>query len=291
MLSKKVSGEAINIGSLTDFYMTENIEDFDKFYVVLREKAPSGKMLDFCECFINCRDLEQSFVCSGYKQDKVGVIEIFQKQYIGWCEEQEKVREGGRQIVTADENERACKVVDSINRCSATKALFTASEREEVFKQLEIFWKYEGIDLKSKLDLVKIDHLNKIIYIIDLKTTGFAVDSFKESIEKYQYWLQLYMYGLAFYYEFKNKIENIHEYKCQFKWIVESTKYPGSPCIFNMSHSDELKAENGGTINGKYYKGFKELISDYKWYLEHDEWVHKRELIENNFEVDISIFN
>lgn len=291
MLTKKPSSESLTCGNLVDALLTEP-ENFNNLFIEEKEKEPSGLLLSFGKCLLDCNgDYESAYRCSGFKQTFETVKEKFDKEHLNWYNEQREIRGGKKLPYSSEEYDKAVRVVESLQRNDAVSSYFKAQENEEVFKQLEIFWEYKDVQLKSKLDLVKIDKNNKIIYIIDLKTTGFAVDSFKESIEKYQYWLQLYMYGLAFYYKFKNEIPNIEEYKCKFKWIVESTKYPGSPCIFNMSPSDELKAENGGIINGKYYKGFKELISDYKWYLEHDQWIHKRELIENQFEVDISVFN
>ena len=48
-------------------------------------------------------------------------------------------------------------------------------EDEEVLLEHEIFWEYKGLPMKSKLDKVKINHTNKVIKLIDLKTTSESV--------------------------------------------------------------------------------------------------------------------
>lgn len=34
--------------------------------------------------------------------------------------------------------------------------------------------------------------------------------------------------------------------------------------------------------NGKWCKGFKELVEDYKWYKTNNSWDYNKEIIENN---------
>jgi len=292
MLNKKPSSEALTIGNLVDALLTER-DRFDELFLLKKAKEPSGLMLPYVEALLrNDGNFEKAYLESGYKQSEASIREKFEKEGKEWYNEQLELKTSSKSLYTQEEYSRAIAVVSSLQNNKFIAQCFEISnENEEIFKQLEIYWKYKGIDLKSKLDVVKINRKNKKIILYDLKTTGYSVNSFYDSVIKYSYWLQMSMYGMAIYHYFKDKIENIKEYDIEFKWIVESTKYPGSPIIYNMSKEDADKGVNGGKIDGKYVKGFIQLIEDYIWYTETNQWTHKREIIENNFECDISIFN
>lgn len=67
---------------------------------------------------------------------------------------------------------------------------------EEFATELELrhaptFLKYK---IKGILDAIKVDFEEKKIYVTDFKTTGGSLEVFKESFEKYGYWLQASIY-------------------------------------------------------------------------------------------------
>ena len=291
MLHKKASSEALTIGNLVDATLTER-DRFDELFLKKEAKEPSGLMLPYVESLLrNNGDYEKAYIESGYKQSEASIREKFEKEGKEYYNEQLELKTSSKSLYTEEEYNKAIAVVNSLQNNEFISNCFKALDEEEIYKQLEIYWKYKGIELKSKLDVVKINRSKKKIIIYDLKTTGYSVNSFLDSVYKYSYWLQMAMYGLAVLYKFKEEIQDIEEYKVEFKWIVESTKYPGSPTIFNMSESDAKKGVEGGKINGKYTKGFIQLINDYIWHTETNQWTHKKEIIENNFECNTSIFD
>ena len=72
--------------------------------------------------------------------------------------------------------------------------------------------------LKGVLDNVKIDHVKKIIYINDLKTTGKTISDFKETIEFYNYWVQAAIYWRLVAYRFHEHLND--DWKMVFSFIV-----------------------------------------------------------------------
>ena len=291
LLGKKPSGEALTIGSIVDTILTD-ASNFENQFLIKKAKEPTGMMLDYTHCLLKFDgDHEEAYKCSGYKTNKDNIREKFEKDCLEYYEEQKELKTSSKHLCTEEEYSKALAVVNSLQKNPITSKCFEALENEEIYKQLEIFWEYKGVKLKSKLDVLKINKTEKKIILYDLKTTGFSVQNFTESIIKYQYWLQMAMYGLAVMYHFKESIPNIDEYKIEFKWIVESTKYPGTPQLFKMSEKDAEKGIYGGKIEGKYYKGFIELIDDYLWYLNNNEWNYRRDVIQNNFEIDLQIFS
>lgn len=79
----------------------------------------------------------------------------------------------------------------------------------------EIYLRHElkdySFNIHGILDNLVIDHLNKTIKINDFKTTSKDLNSFKETIEFYRYWLQIIIYILLVinskYYKEGYKIE------------------------------------------------------------------------------------
>jgi len=290
MLLKKTTSKALTIGKMIDTMLLEP-EKFEEYYSARKAKVPTGMMLDYTNAYIEKENHNYAYAVSGYKQDRDMVREKFERDCKEYYEEQKAINEQKKLFYAEEEYSTVIKVVESIQQNEKIFNCFKALEDEEFFGQLEILWEYKGIQLKSILDILKINHSKKLITIYDLKTTGDSINNFITSIEKYQYWLQMAMYGLAVLYKFKESIKNIEEYSVEFKWIVESTKYPGSPIIYKMSESDAKKGVEGGKINGVWQKGFQQLIDDYIWHTDNNEWTYKREIIESEFECDISIFN
>jgi hypothetical protein len=71
--------------------------------------------------------------------------------------------------------------------------------------------------LKGIVDKYIVDDETKTITIIDLKTTAKPLESFAETVDFYNYWLQAAVYSLLVV---KNVDENQQKYKIIFKFVV-----------------------------------------------------------------------
>ena len=74
--------------------------------------------------------------------------------------------------------------------------------------------------LKGIVDKYIVDDESKTITIVDLKTTAKPLDSFAETVDFYNYWLQAAIYSLLV---MKNVDKNQQEYKIIFKFVVIDT--------------------------------------------------------------------
>jgi hypothetical protein len=74
-----------------------------------------------------------------------------------------------------------------------------------------------SFDLHGIIDHYKIDDVNKIVTITDLKTTSKSIVDFPETVEYYKYWLQAAIYVKLVYHSLTEKQK---EYDIQFKFIV-----------------------------------------------------------------------
>lgn len=190
-------------------------------------------------------------------------------------------------VLYQEEYELALQMVETFNTHQFTSHIFNAHDELEVIDQAIVFFEYNGIKCKSMLDKVIIDHYNKVIYPKDIKTG--AAPNFMTNFYQYKYYLQGAMYSEAILQLINNnKLEGYTV--APFEFIYVSRVNPNVPQRYIMTYYDIEKASYGWDTNAGYHKkGVIELINDYKWYLNNDEFDYKRELIENNGVVEINL--
>jgi hypothetical protein len=155
----------------------------------------------------------------------------------------------------------------------ANELLFNYPETFEVHNEFHINWEYPNasslgdLPCKSLLDRVMIDHTNKKIILVDIKTTA-DVYNFKHSIEEFDYCRQLAYYWLAIHWYFKNELKlNIEEYEYE-TYIVAVQSHDGYEVrVFKFNHK---------TIEERL------VIIDYAikriaWHKDNNLWDHMKE--------------
>jgi len=289
-LEYKSESDALTLGSLVDVMLTES-ENFDNLFLVNDNVRPSGQLGDYVDLIYQGFSEEDAYASVGFKRDKLEVIkEKFQYEgpqaYYKFLLESKN-----KKVISREEYDKALRIVNSLLTNRFTSKYFNC-EDTECLTQLELYWNYKDFDCRSRLDIVKINHKEKTILPIDVKTSGKSTYNFLESIVRFRYDLQasFYMEALQWY------IDNKEEYKgyklLPFLFIVEHTDYPGLPLIYECTEKDIYGGKYGGiTTTGVKLKGFDELVTDLKWYYQYDSWDYTREIIENNGKVEINLFN
>ena len=202
----------------------------------------------------------------------------------------------GKTVLSSEENDLISQIVMSIRTSPNTSKYFQTSKDVEVLYQLAIYFPCQGVDCKALLDMVVINHKEKTIQPIDIKTMGDQTIYFPKSLRQRRYDIQA-----AFYTEALKSKKVYDTYKIlPFKFIVESTVNPGNPLIFTCS-DELLKIGREGRVD-EYVrifnvfdhrheklpeiKGFQQLIEDYKWYMEND-FEKNRKIVESQGEFNI----
>lgn len=174
-------------------------------------------------------------------------------------------------IVSTEMNEVAKTMAESIKTNEFTKDII----KDDGLVQLEIYWNLEHFDLKSLLDYVEIDEKNKTIQPWDLKSTGYSTTAFKKSIYKFRYDFQAAFYTFALKFKYP-------DYKIlPFKFLVESSSYPGTPLVYQMSDYALSVGAFGGNVDGVEYKGFTQCLEQLQWHCETNIWNYTKEQYEN----------
>ena len=155
----------------------------------------------------------------------------------------------------------------------ANELLFNYPETFEVHNEFHINWEYPNasslgdLPCKSLLDRVMIDHTNKKIILVDIKTTA-DVYNFKHSVEEFDYCRQLAYYWLAIHWYFKNELKlNIEEYEYE-TYIIAVQSHDGYEVrVFKF---------NPKTV-GERLVAIDYAIKRIAWHKDNNLWDHMKE--------------
>lgn len=155
----------------------------------------------------------------------------------------------------------------------ANELLYNFSDTYEVHNEFHINWEYPNaseygdLPCKSLLDRVMIDHTNKKIILIDLKTTANVYD-FKHSIEEFDYCRQLAYYWEAIYWYFKYELNlNIEDYEYETYIIAIQSHDNYEIRVFQINPRNIEERFN--TID--------KALKDIAWHRNNNLWEHTKE--------------
>jgi len=288
------------IGTCVDILLTEP-ESFDsKFAVDTLEEFtnfPTPQMKKYVEIFIETGSSEKAYELVGFKKSNIlAVIDKYEAEGKDYAEYLLKKKEFNdknkdKKILTKEQYSKCKSIADSLKNNKFTKKYFCESTKEiEVINQLELYWSMLGTNFKCKLDKVIIDHVNKTVQPIDIKTTGKHTSKFMESFINFRYDIQasIYYQGICDY--IWKKSENLKGYSIlPFKFIVESTKYIGTPLIYNVNPRIIDQAYEGYFYRNTEMVGWHTLLKELEWHKEYNVWDYSRKVFENDGQVEVEL--
>lgn len=161
-------------------------------------------------------------------------------------------------IVTSDLFNEATKVAQVLCTHRWTRDLFLDEETQkkhgiEILYQFKIKYVYNNLVCKSKIDIVIVDHANKLIIPWDIKTGSDYPRTFiRSGIYKYRYCYQgvLYREGLK---AFIKKIDALKDYKIGlFGFVYISRAKPVYPVKVRISEYLHEQIRDSGVDNSTY---------------------------------------
>jgi len=202
-----------------------------------------------------------------------------------------KVEHLGMTMVTVEDVENAERIVEALKESSSTSAIVNleTNDRFEVINQMKIEdYIIDGMRLKSMLDKVIIDHVDKVIYPYDLKCTWSVEGFYKDYYLYRRAYIQGYLYKAALEYVTKlpgNELEGYTVKPLAFI-VCDSINYY-QPLIYDMSEEDVKEAYEGFTHKYTTYPGVKQIIEECQWAIENDTWNISKTNFEKNGRLNI----
>lgn len=269
--------DSLIFGQLVDTLVTDADKFMDSFYILPDDVnfSPSEKRL-FNELYNYGVSLTDYSVDSSPESIDylLGIVrganyfshykdDTLYKNVLGLIKKYNYYSEGKyRHIITSEQYLNAVKCVEALYNSPITSRFFKETNDVSIYHQVVI----TDQDLKCKFDILYIDHANKKIYPIDLKTTGDLEINFAKSFKKFKYYRQaeLYMKLLLKFLE-KNKIGYSVE---PFRFMVIN-KESLTPLLFvfpieyivNDYGKTVLKISKYDTVNP-----IDKVIDEIRWY-------------------------
>ena len=215
-------------------------ERFDDYFICMPSKLPSDaltKVLNNISLYTDLTELsliDDKIVLNSLKE--VGLYQSIkddakriEKVRTTECEDYYSFSHVKDKNIIDQDMLNKCK--DNVNIIKKNKDIMNVLDRKitdfeldniEIYNEQNLSCQLENFKfgLKGCIDKYIIDHDNKVITIIDIKTTGKALISFPETVEYYNYWLQAAIYTVLV---LKNIEEKAKNYKINFNFIVIDT--------------------------------------------------------------------
>lgn len=138
-----------------------------------------------------------------------------------------------------------------------------AKENEDSYNEFEILWEYNGVKCKSLIDRVVVDHTNKIIKLVDFKTTA-KLFNFSESYNNFGYDRQLAFYTKALAYKLKLEDYTFEHYIVACDTITHEAK------VFKIDSIQDATEK------------IEELLDRAKWHIDNNQYEHSMEYYTND---------
>jgi hypothetical protein len=146
---------------------------------------------------------------------------------------------------------------------------------------------YNKFKFRGVIDKLIIDHKNKTVKLIDLKTGKNKAEDFQNSFIKWRYYFQEAVYMKSFNY-ICDKF-NLKDYTLlpfEFLYISTSEKIPFTFIVNDTWHNAALKGFT--TSSGYAYDGLNKVLEDIEWHLKNKIFNMSRYVYESKGNVVIN---
>ncbi len=213
----------------------------------------------------------------------------------------------GRKIISHEMNVQALQLVDILRSHPEVKDYFVPSEHNLLMFQLELYidvqigMEDKTMPLKGALDIVRFNHLDKTVQIIDFKSS-YSAFGFLHSIKQFGYcdqlsyydfllreWLKLYCDGSYCEYKMIPPINVVIDINDKEPYIYE---YDWKDIALSADGNKEFLYSLYQTYdhNARIKRGWKRLLEDITWHYQRNLWNKPRELYETK-RIKVNLLN
>lgn len=274
---------AFETGTMIHMYILQPDEFWDNYVILDYETPKSKEQRIFCETYAHSTELDHDLRLleafnSAYrangKSDNKKLLEAKEialkyESYIKYLDIQNKT------VISYADLTRLRNISDSINNHKKAKELLTnIPSLYESNNEFHINWDYSVkvadnnfiLPCKSLLDRLVINHKEKLIRLIDLKTTSDISNFNIKSFWKFDYGRQLAFYKLAIRWYFENELKlNFDEYTIEYYIIAIETINNNEIRVFKI-HEDII---NNSTVD------ISQIMTEINWHIQNNLWDHR----------------
>lgn len=278
-----ISAKYLDKGTMIHMYLLQPDEFWHNYIVIDYEKPKTAQQTAFCERYHSSAEIVEEdklldaykFAYSGNNMSRDAMLKKAKELQIKFAEYIEALEKTDLYTIISFADLNMLKnIKDNIEKHIKADELLTDQPGMECHNEFHINWEAEkqGVSCKSLLDRVKIDHANRKITLIDLKTTA-DVYNFKHSVEEYDYYRQIAFYILALTWYMKDQGYDIEDYDLEAYIVAIQSNGNNEVRVFNMLNEKELLDRKDLIAN---------TLTEISYHYQTGNWDHTREYYENN---------
>jgi hypothetical protein len=299
------------IGRAVDDWITQGDEYFITHYHLGATSKPSDVIMSIIQQTFATRTVDDWFEQNllpaieahnyqpNWKPDtKIAKVSTEGERY--W---KELLYSQGKTVLSVEQYTKVQNIVSELFNNRFTESYFRSSAQKHIYYQLPIYFELNNVQCKALLDMVIVDHVEKEITLIDIKTIGDYTKNFDYQCLRRRYDIQIAWYMKAILHW--AKINHFGDYNLNFpKFIVASSTKVCDSIVFNCT-SSFLNVGAFGTLKYQDYKvnaeeeemqfvestmyGYTQLLEMYKWHEENGwNYDYEIEMKKGEFTIDSS---
>lgn len=284
--------QALKMGALVDDLLFDK-QKFNEKYYVSDFNEPTASLGVLCKIVLNnfveipplstiAKLVEINDLWSNIKDTTKKVAKYHNDEFWGYLND--KFKSVNKIVVTKDEYDKSLEVVQILLNHDFSKKLFDPNLQHIYQHKFRI--KIKQFFFRGILDIITIDHSNKIVYFKDLKTGGGPSEEFSSSFVKWRYYLQEAVYTLAFD-EICKELKLVDYTLAPFEFVYIGLK-ERIPVSYVVTPSWHKAALNGfKTSSGYKYKGLYELIDEIYFHWKNKVYDLPMNIYINNGRIDL----
>jgi hypothetical protein len=288
---RDLSHDGITLGKLVDLLLFEPEKFKEEFYVFdgTKPTASSGVLADMILANYDKMPSDEQILklikinslWTNIKKEPTLISKFDNEEFKSYVNSMFESK--GFKLVTTEEYMLAREMVATLQSHKYSKDIFdVAKEDEEIYDQFDLEFKYRNFIFRGIIDRLIINHTDKTIQIVDLKTGSPSGLQFLSSFLNYRYYLQEAIYCLGVEY-IRKELQLSDEYDLvpfKFAYLGKNDR---TPLVYTVSDKWHRCAIEGFTTRGgRKYKGLNELLDEIQWHLDNQLFDLPKEVYERN---------
>lgn len=300
-LFDKIDTPSLTFGSAVDCLLTDGEDDFNERFIVCQFPQISDTLISIT------KDLYDNY-SGDYKRleqipdDIISSTALNWGYYKGTSYANYRVRQvkencgeyysllilaQEKKILSQSDYDDAIRCVEELRMNPATSYFFSEPLDDSIEKVFQLKFKaeYEGIPVRCMFDEIIVDHTNKVIYPIDLKTTGHPEEEFEDSFVTWRYDIQSKLYTYILQECIKND-PYFKDFKIQYYQFVVINRRTTAPIVWKFEGNFgrvDLKDNKDNIL-----RDWRKILIDLRYYLDNPDTRYSREVLANDCEMKIS---
>lgn len=298
-LFDKIESPALRFGSAVDTILTDGPEAFKQRFIVCEFPQLSEVLVGMTKALYNafsneCRSIDmiadEDILMYAINYQPNWGNEAKLKNIRTKCADYYSLLAlaGDKEILSQRDYDDAVNCVNELKNNPYTKGYFFINPFDKRFEkvfQLKFKATYNGIPVRCMFDELIVDHEEKIIYPIDLKTTGHPEEEFEQSFLTWRYMIQaqLYSYILS---EVVRRDEYFKDFKIAHYTFIPINRVTLAPLVWRY-YENFAQVDMVGD-DGKVYRNWRKLLTELDYYLKNPDIKYTKDVRDRNGVMKIS---